>query len=101
MVPLAEALIVREENCVEERENRGLEKRGEVGLCLKWRGSCGQKDEEKLNAIKLGIEVVVVVLEIIQLWQWVFSVVIAIAIKASICGVSYCYTTLLHLDSWI
>lgn len=33
-----EAVIVREEKCLEEREIRGFEKSRELGLDLKWRG---------------------------------------------------------------
>lgn len=79
---LAEAGIIREENCLDERENRGFPKRDEVGLCLKWRGSCGQIAEPELNAIANEVELEVLktfVLGMRDVWQLVLAIVIAIA----------------------
>ena len=79
---MAEAVIVRDKNCLEEEENRGFANRDEVGLCLKWRGSCGQIAEPELNAIANEVELEVfktVVLDMREVWQLVLAKVIAMA----------------------
>lgn len=84
---LAAAVIIREENCLEERENRGFAKRDEVGLCLKWRGICGQIAEPELNAIANEVELEVlktVVLDMRDVWQLVLAIVIAVAIASNL-----------------